>query len=314
MKAATLASAISAMAILVSISASGCATEPVTVEKDVSESQAELFQSPFEHLDLNDPADNLKALVKMRTSLDPNEEAVFYFVGNIYTMIPQVPRAAPLLKIEGVNVARTIKLADGYQQLSREVLVYRDPTTSQILSCWNNPLNGKRVTVLDVANDPVNFTFVGSTWRVLPTLEYGGRVIIGNDVVLGFPNPLPPAVYPDFSAGFFYQTAELFNYSTNRLELDARFLDSTSAEVSWTRVGQFLPWMQMGAAPGFLMYQARGFKVRSFNAVPAELRDYVRANYPTFEHAPAAFTAPNESSWTYFKKKFDAGQYPLTCP
>jgi hypothetical protein len=312
MRAATVVSAI-----LVAILVPACATEaPTPVEEsDVAETRAEIFGSPFDHLDLDDPVDNLTALVKLRTSLDPDEEVYFYFVGNIYTMIPQVPRAAPLFRLEGVNVARTVRVDGGYQQLSREIMVYRDPITNEILRCWNNPLNGKRVTVLDVVNDPVNFTFLQATWRVLPTLELGGRVIIGNDVVLGFPNPLPPAQYPDFSAGFFYQTAELFNYSTNRLELDARFLKGTlTGEVSWTRVGQFLPWMQMGAAPGMLMYQARGFKLSRFSSVPAELRNYVRANYPAFEHAPAAFSAPNESSWTYFKKKFDAGEYPLTCP
>jgi hypothetical protein len=111
-----------------------------------------------------------------------------------------------------------------------------------------------------------------------------------------------------------YQEAELFNYSTARWQLDARPVASASAEVSWTRVGQWLPWMQMGAAPGGIVYQARGFKARAFDALPAQLRAYVNANYPDFRHAPTMFTAPNESIWTYFKRLFDSGEYSPACP
>jgi hypothetical protein len=325
MTRASLASSISLVS-LVSLGSllllAACATDDPSsgLDDDVAATSDESFVL-FDHLDLSDPADNLKALIKTRASLDPNEEAVFYFKGNIYPYVPQVnvrPRPNPpaIFEIEGVNVARAIPTATGYDLVSREVMVYKDPITKQILSCWQNPLNNKRVTVLDVANDPVNFNFPfpGTQWVPLPTLEYQGRVGISNDVILNQPNVLQPALYPDFSAGSLYQAMELFNYSTNRLELDATFIKSASSDVSWTRLGQNLPWMQMGPAPGNLVYKAYGFKVRNFDAVPALLRDYVRANYPTFEHAPAMFTAPSETSWTFFKKKFDAGQYPLTCP
>jgi hypothetical protein len=71
----------------------------------------------------------------------------------------------------------------------------------------------------------------------VPTLDHGGRVTFGLDILLAFPSPLPVATFPDYSAGNVYQAAELFNYSTSRLALDTRLIRSTSAEVSWTRVG-----------------------------------------------------------------------------
>jgi hypothetical protein len=181
-------------------SAADPATEPV------ESSTAELQGPLFEHLDLDDPADNLKAVVKMRGSLDPAAEVVFYFTGNVYsfvaeTSLPVQQTNKLLLRIEGYNIARMVPTSDGYQQLSREVAVYRDPTTSVILTCWNNPLNGRAVPVIPIANDPVNFVFTASTWSPVPTLEHGGRVIFGLDILLAFPSPLPVATFPDYSAG-----------------------------------------------------------------------------------------------------------------
>jgi hypothetical protein len=125
--------------------------------------------------------------------------------------------------------------------------------------------------------------------------------------------PPPPAQYPDYSAGPLFQQSELLTYSTNRVELDTPLIRSVTAEVSWTRVGQWLPWMQMSSAPGQVLYRGRGTKLRNFDALPAMLKKYVDANFPEFRHAPTAFTAPNESAWTDFKKRVDSGEYLPTC-
>jgi hypothetical protein len=269
-------------------------------------------QTLFDPLDLDDPADNLLAFVKLRGSTDPNRETVFYFEVAAYSQIPQVPSRLLFNQI-GFTVSRMVPTTDGYQQLSREILVYRDPATGAVLDCWNNPLNGRAVTVLHVANDPVNLVFAQATWRVLPKFESNARVTLSSDVLRSFPNPLQPAQYPDYSAGFLFQESELLAYSTNRVELDTPLIRSATAEVSWTRVGQWLPWMQMGSAPGQILYRGRGAKLRNFDALPAVLKTYVAANFPAFRHAPSAFTTPNEDEWTYFKKRFDSGEYVPTC-
>lgn len=59
----------------------------------------------------------------------------------------------------------------------------------------------------------------------------------------------------------------------------------------------------MGTRPGYLVYSGQGGKKSSFEALPQVLKDEV-AKRPEFRHAPIEFTAPNESSWTYFKKNF----------
>jgi hypothetical protein len=195
------------------------------------------------------------------------------------------------------------------------VAVYRDPVTREILRCWHNPLNGKDVPVVHEANDPVDRVLAASTWTPVTALEQTGRVLLGVDTLLAVPSPLPPPVYAEYSAGNVLQSAELFTYATNRLELDATFLDSASAEVSWTRLGGWLPWMKMGDTPeGNLLYDLRGFKVRGFSALPDDREAFVRANHPGFEHAPTAFAVPNANAWTRFRDLVASGAYDPDCP
>jgi hypothetical protein len=73
--------------------------------------------------------------------------------------------------------------------------------------------------------------------------------------------------------------------------------------------------MQMGQAPGNLLYQARGFKLRrGYADLPADLRAFVEASYPEFQHAPTSFTPPNQTSWTDFRDLFESGAYSPACP
>jgi hypothetical protein len=309
----TLALALSAFAFGCNAADSGSASAGT-----VASSTQELSAN---HLNLSDPADNLKAWIKTRASLNPNEEVVFYWVGAAYSNVPEpflpvTKTNKTLFKLEGFNVARAVPTADGYQLLTREAMFYTDPVTNEILTCWNNPLNGKAVPVVHVWNDPVNFNFVASTWKPLASSEIGFNVTLNSDVPLAYPSPLPVAQYPDYSASNLYQGFELFNYYTNRIGLDAPGIKNAPAEISWTRVGQWLPWMQMAQATGGLVYSARGQKLAGgYEALPQRVRDIVEAQHPEYAHAPESWPTGvrSETSWTYFKKLVAAGQYSPTC-
>jgi hypothetical protein len=276
----------------------------------------------IERLDLTKPADNLKAFVKVRGSLDPQQEVVFYWSGTIYSLVAE-PNVFPpqktnkrLFRFEGFNVARFVPTADGYQMLSREAAFYEDPDTGEILDCWRNPLNGKDVSVLHVWNDPVNFDWKASTWTPAVYQELGGKVMFASDVLLAYPSPLPVASYPEYSAGNTYQGVELFNFYTPRAALDLAVVPSAPADISWTRIGQYLPWMQMGQDPGFVVYQTRGQKLMGgYSALPAKIRDFVEARKPEFARAPTDWPAGqrNMTSWTYFRTEVAAGRYEPTC-
>ena len=51
-------------------------------------------------------------------------------------------------------------MEEGYRVYSREVLFYLDPQTGEILQEWANPfLDGRKVEVVHIQNDPVNGVF-----------------------------------------------------------------------------------------------------------------------------------------------------------
>ena len=51
-------------------------------------------------------------------------------------------------------------------------------------------------------------------------------------------------------------------------------------ELSWHRVGPWLPWMDMGEAKGYMMYTADGAKVANFSEVPELIRKEIETRCP----------------------------------
>jgi hypothetical protein len=273
-------------------------------------------------IDLRDPGQNLEAFVRVRASLDPEQEVVFYWTGSIYSFVKEdtFPPArgtnTVLFSFEGFNVARAVKTADGYELWTREASFYEDPATGKILDCWHNPLNNTDLPVVHVWNDQVNFRWKASTWAPIASTELGDRVIFSSDVLLAYPSPLPVADYPDYSAGNVYQGDELFNFFVARAELEDTSRKLVPADISWVRLGQYVPFMKMGTTQGNLLYSTRGAKLlNGWNDLPAKVRQYVTAHHPEFQHAPSSWPADkrNTTSFTYFRDLVKTGNYTPRC-
>jgi hypothetical protein len=85
--------------------------------------------------------------------------------------------------------------------------------------------------------------------------------------------------------------------------LNNKKISNATADVSWTRFSDFLPWMKMSSRPGNLLYQGRGYKLKNGYAdLPEKIKSFVESNFPEYAHAPATFTSPNMTSWKYYKK------------
>lgn len=257
--------------------------------------------------DLDDQSDNLEAFVKVRGSMDPEEEVIYYANGKIYGFVDG-ERDKPLLGYEMYNIARTIKAEGGYDLLTNEVLLYTDLKTGEVLESFKNPYTEENVNVLHVWNSPVNqnFRLKGKygDWGVNHNKYGKDKICMNADVFLAYPSPLKVADYPDNSQSDLYEAVELFQFFFSEEDLNNSNKPSTDVDISWTRIGPWLPWMNMGQRPGKLVYQGAGYKLseKDYDAMPAILRDYVMANKPEYRHAPTEFTSPNETSWTYYKK------------
>lgn len=260
------------------------------------------------NLNLDKAEDNLLAFIKVRGSLDPEEEVIYYAKGKIYGFV-EGERDKPLLGYEMYNIGRNIKTGENeYQLLTNEVLLYTDLKTGEVLDQFTNPYTGEDVDVLHVWNSPVNqeqkLQGKYGPWGVNHTKVGGDMVCMNADIFLAYPSPLTVEEYPENSQSNLYEASELFQFFFSEKDINNPELTSVPTTISWTRIGPWLPWMKMGQRQGSVVYQGAGYKLleKDFDTMPKVLTDYVMKHQPKYRHAPREFSSPNETSWTYFKK------------
>ncbi len=267
-----------------------------------------------QHLDLNNPTDAVKAMRKLQCNLEDGKPAIFWWAGSTFSRVPG-EKDRRIFDYEAMNIRACVTVKDpekgyGYRMVSKEVLIYTDPASGEILRQWENPWTGKTVEVAHIANDPVNSR--GPLFANGPRGPYQfGATIKGDlgifrfEVPLFYDNPLA-GEYQKYVGGT-YQAIEMFNFFFNVEDLLSTGTDGAeSAHVAWSRVAKWLPWMEMGDRAGQVIYNGAGRRVANWDDLPQWLQDEIATNYPSFDSPPPLDdTRPNETSWSYFKKLID---------
>jgi len=266
-------------------------------------------------IDLGKPEGVLMASRKIQCSLQDGEAVTYYWHGNMFSRV-QGERDRLLFKVEGMNIRRCTTVADpekgeGFKLVSREILLYLDPVTGEVVRTWKNPWTGEEVEVLHIANDPVNSTW----WRIGrdgKPLSWAGSAE-GNrwwqtvTVPLFYTNPLA-GDYQKYVGGFYHAT-EMFNFMGDLDDLLDPTRPSANVRVGWVRIADWLPWMQMSGREGEVYYHTAGVKLASWDELPDVMKREIDASYPEYRDAPPGDDPrPNETSWTYFKKKVQPAQ------
>jgi hypothetical protein len=248
---------------------------------------------------------NIEALIKVRGSLDEIEQTYLTWQGSLYARIPQ-QKPKQLFKIIGMSVSRCLPVDEGvWDFTSRELTLYLDPETGEVLRQWENPWTGEVVPVMHVANNPVQFQLRGQ----FPAQIYDDTAIFAFNLFPRYPNPLAddPKLKP-YSPFEIYESAELFKFAVPAAELNNPEVNSVSKlTLGWDRIGQWLPWMKMGDSDGEMLYSACGGKVPSFDALPELLQQEINERVPVYKNAPQSFQEEEDmTSWLYFQRHFDA--------
>jgi hypothetical protein len=265
-------------------------------------------------LDLSSPVDNLTAYRKIQCSTKDATPVVYHWSGHVYSRVPGEPDRH-IFDVEGMNIRQCAAVNDpakgpGFRMVSRELMFYVDPVTRAVLKTWTNPFSGKTVDVVPVVNDPVNMRPVFATDEngtpfSLHARTEGDRVFLSTEVPLFYRNPLA-GDYQDY-VGNKYHAMEIFDFVADKADLLDRDKSQASPSVSWVRVAEWLPWMEMGGRDGLMVMNATGQKVAGIDQLPEVIRTQISANYPAWTAPPPVDDArPNETSWTYFKKVLEA--------
>ncbi len=232
------------------------------------------------------------------------------FSGRAYSRVPG-ERDRHLFDVLGVNTRQCATLRDaekgeGFRSVSREVMLYLDPQTGEVLDTWSNPWTGATVEVVHVANDPVNMRAPRFESDAAETVlrRYGRLFVSSSEIPLFYANPLGGA-FQQYVGGT-YHAMEIFDtfYDAQELLEPARRLDRSW--IAWVRVAQWLPWMEMGSRPGLMVFNATGSSVFDREEIPEPLRSVLSSRYPRYiEPPPLDDARPNETSWTVFRKHIE---------
>ena len=266
-------------------------------------------------LDLSNPADVVTAQRKVQCSTRDSEPVVYHFAGEVYSRVEGEPDRH-LFDAQGMNVRQCVTVTDpvrgkGYRMVSRELLLYTDPRTGEIIRSWNNPWTGKAIDVVHVANDPVNQrpSFpIGADGKpqVFRGTVQNGRVFMPAVIPLWYTNPMA-GEYQQF-VGNQYHSMEIFDFVAEEADLLDATKPRANPSVAWVRISPWLPWMEMTGRGGVLVFNAVGQTLPDGIAgLPRVMRDEIARNYPIYTMPPPVDDArPNDTSWTYFKRLTDA--------
>ncbi len=243
--------------------------------------------------------------VKTRASLDSSQSIFLVWTGKIYAFVPD-EKTNCLFSMVGVNVSRCLPTEEGsWQFTSRELTYYLDPETGEKLHQWKNSWTKEVVTVMHVANNPVQDSFRGT----FPAQVDGDNTTFIFDIFSTYPNPLgTDPKFAQYSPNPIYQSGELFKITVPTEEvLNPKMQSVSKLQLCWDRIGPWVPWMKMGNLPGHLIYSAYGSKVDGVSDLPPLLQEEITHRLPLYKNAPQSYLeVENVTSWLYFQKHFDA--------
>jgi len=250
---------------------------------------------------------------KIQCSTEDSSPQVFEWSGYGYSRVPGEPDRR-IFGLLGMNVRQCGQVEDpdkgkGYRLVSREIMLYLDPKTGEVLRTFDNPWTGEVNEVIHVANDPVNqrpsfgVNADGSD-KAFTYRDINGQYLINYEIPLFYKNAMG-GEYQKYVGGSYHAT-EIFDFNGDVAELLDASQPVAYPVISWVRLAQWLPWMEMNGRAGMLYFNAMGRKLLNYGQLSELLKSEIAVNFPEYV-APPPLDDPrrNETSWTYMKKIID---------
>jgi hypothetical protein len=253
---------------------------------------------------------------KIQCSTEDGSPQVFEWSGFGYARVPGEPDRK-IFGLLGMNVRQCGQVEDpekgiGYRLVSREIMLYLDPKTGEVMRTFDNPWTGDANEVIHVANDPVNGrpsfgVAADGSGKTFSYRDVNGQYLINYEIPLFYKNAMG-GEYQKYVGGSYHAT-EIFDFNGDVAELLDASKPVAYPVISWVRLAQWLPWMEMNGRAGMLYFNAMGRKLLNYEQLADALKSEIAENYPEYT-APPPLDDPrrNETSWTYMKKIIDSRQ------
>lgn len=260
------------------------------------------------YLDLATGRGNQLAYARIQGDLDFGKQKYFWFKGYLMAVEPN-KKIVDLMGTSGFGAIRLAQGPDGaIRRMCREIIVYTDLRSGEVLDDWKNPLSGETVKAVHVDNDPFNYliedhfpqppSFGGLNKEappkipfILPWYQHGDMAEMEIHIHLAYPNALQPDKWPRESSGPIVQVSEFFAHHIKVADLQNPKLTSLDYTGTWNRVTPWLPWMLMGQRPGFCQYACfMGTTPDLEQVLSRQVLDYAHKNYAKYFEAPTEWS------------------------
>jgi hypothetical protein len=269
--------------------------------------QGKALEGPY--IDLKTGLGNKLAYARIQGDLDFGKPKFFWFKGYGMAIEPN-KKIQNLMGTSGFGVIRLAQGPNGsIRRMCREVIVYTDLRSGEVLNEWKNPLTDETVKVVHVANDPFNYVIEDHFPQppkfgglnndapppkipfVLPWYQHGDKLAMEIHIHLYYPNALNPAKWVRESSGPMVQVSEFFSHHVNAADLQNKKLTTVDYQGTWSRITPWLPWMLMGQRPGMMQYQCFMGTTKNLDQVLSKpVLDYCEKNYKKYFEAPTEWT------------------------
>jgi hypothetical protein len=235
-------------------------------------------------LDLNDPAANLQAFVKLAGSLD--DEPVYDIVrGSVYGLVAGQP-AVPLFKTVGAGSSIYSRHSTlEYRAHTRYFGMFLDWETEQPLEKWTNPYTGETCDVPVTRYGPGEVRILGDQILSLTAATEGVPSGKRPWFKLGSVVHMQRKILSPASSMSLFPKADLMTYSGDWQQLADPNLKRIPARLNFSAVESWREWMNMvsGEQPaGTLWWQVSGVKLDGLADYPVQLRQRLRREDPDF--------------------------------
>lgn len=246
-------------------------------------------------LDLATPEGRLRTFRMMRGGLDEGL-SIAWVSARYYGVVED--RMDPLFAVVSAVFSRSRAHADGgFDIVSFELAWFTDPATGTVLDTWTNPYTGQAVKVPSGGFAPsrVHFSPVleFSLAKPVPGLDMAHEVLPfearGDDVWVT-ERARTAMAFPGAPRPFRYSESNTFHAS--RKALEAPGATRVPAEVSFTNVCSWRPWLAMGDRPGHLTAIGIGRQNATRDSLPPAWLEATAARRPEVLEDPEAILAP----------------------
>ncbi|WP_194743398.1 DUF1838 family protein [Thermaurantiacus tibetensis] len=283
-------------------------------------------------VDLTTPRGNMEAWARLLGNTDMKSTKYGWAQGIVQGVRPG-EAVRDLVGFTMLSCARLLPHEDGvgYRKVLREIGLYTDLGTGEVLETWRNPWLDEEVEVVHIMNDPFNHTI--TEYRPAPP-SYGGlnreapkpqplqldwtrrgnRLNMMSHINLFYPSALQPAKWPRESAHPFAQVTEMFLYQISWADMQNPRKTSVTYDGSWSRTTPWLPWMLMGPTPGHCQYHTFMGAVDDLSQIDRRTVAWIEKHQPKFLEAPEKWEEPSLSSLEWYARTRQPAAVPAGQP